>query len=159
MAAGRSGVRGVVYPRLGSGSRVFWRDIHAVTGFWISGLALFLLFSGLPWAKFWGDYLKAARRLTGTAVARQDWTNGAASPAEMHGVPAAPERPITPGAGGRGGARHTPSDLTAARPDRRDRPPAGTGPAGGHRAARRRLRRLDGEIDDPQPHATGRPRG
>ena len=68
---------GIIYPRLGRGSRVLWRDIHGVTGFWISGLALFLLLSGLPWAKFWGDYLKNVRRLTGTAVARQDWTNGA----------------------------------------------------------------------------------
>ena len=70
---------GIVYPRLGGGSRMFWRDLHGVTGFWISGLALFLLFSGLPWAKFWGDYLKNVRRLTGTAVARQDWTNGQSS--------------------------------------------------------------------------------
>jgi uncharacterized iron-regulated membrane protein len=70
---------GVIYPRLRSGSRLFWRDLHGVTGFWISGLALFLLFTGLPWAKFWGDYLKNIRRLTGTAVARQDWTNGESS--------------------------------------------------------------------------------
>jgi uncharacterized iron-regulated membrane protein len=70
---------GVVYPRLGSGRRVFWRDLHSVTGVWISGLALFLLLSGLPWAKFWGDYLKNIRRMTGTAVVRQDWTNGASA--------------------------------------------------------------------------------
>ena len=63
---------------------MFWRDIHSVTGVWISSLALLMLLSGLPWAKFWGDYLKSVRRLTGTAVARQDWTNGqpaVASPA------------------------------------------------------------------------------
>jgi uncharacterized iron-regulated membrane protein len=71
------GLGGILYPRLGSGSKIFWRDIHGVTGFWISGLALFLLLSGLPWAKFWGDYLKKARAITGTAVVRQDWTNGA----------------------------------------------------------------------------------
>ncbi len=70
------GLGGIVYPRLTSGSRIFWRDIHGVTGFWVSGLALFLLLSGLPWAKFWGDYLKKARAITGTAVVRQDWTNG-----------------------------------------------------------------------------------
>ncbi len=57
---------GIVYPRLGGGSRVFWRDLHGVTGFWISGLALFLLLSGLPWAKFWGDYFRNVRRITGT---------------------------------------------------------------------------------------------
>ncbi len=76
---GSKGLGGVVYPRLGQGSRIMWRDIHAVTGVWISGLVLLMLLSGLPWAKFWGDYLKNMRRLTGTAVARQDWTNGSPS--------------------------------------------------------------------------------
>jgi uncharacterized iron-regulated membrane protein len=70
------GLDGVVYPRLRAGQRVFWRDIHSVTGIWISALALFMLLSGLPWAKSWGNYFKAVRRLTGTAVAKQDWTNG-----------------------------------------------------------------------------------
>ncbi len=70
------GMGGIVYPRLRSGSRIFWRDIHSVTGVWISAFALFLLLSGLPWAKSWGNYLKAVRRVTGTAVAQQDWTNG-----------------------------------------------------------------------------------
>ena len=66
---------GVVYPRLAAGGRVFWRDLHGVTGFWIVGLAVFLIASGLPWAKFWGDYFKTVRRWTGTAVARADWAN------------------------------------------------------------------------------------
>ena len=70
------GLGGVLYPRLTGGARMFWRDLHGVSGAWISCLALFLLVSGLPWSKFWGDYFKAARRLTGTAVARQDWSNG-----------------------------------------------------------------------------------
>jgi uncharacterized iron-regulated membrane protein len=69
------GLGGIVYPRLLSGSRIFWRDLHSVVGVWVSALALFLLVSGLPWAKLWGDYLKVARRVTGTASARQDWTN------------------------------------------------------------------------------------
>jgi uncharacterized iron-regulated membrane protein len=67
---------GVLYPRLRGGSRMFWRDVHSVTGIWISAFALFLLLSGLPWAKSWGNYLKAARRTTGTAVAQQDWSVG-----------------------------------------------------------------------------------
>ena len=76
---------GIVYPRLGAGSRVFWRDLHGVTGFWISGLALCLLVSGLPWAKFWGDYLKNMRRLPARrwraglverAIFSSDLTNG-----------------------------------------------------------------------------------
>ena len=38
---GGKGLGGVLYPRLGRSSRVFWRDLHGVTGVWISGLALF----------------------------------------------------------------------------------------------------------------------
>jgi len=69
------GWAGVIWPRFHGGRRIFWRDMHAVTGVWVSLLALALLFSGLPWAKFCGDCFKTARRLTGTAVARQEWTN------------------------------------------------------------------------------------
>ena len=71
------GLAGILYPRLFAGSRLFWRDLHAVVGLWVTGLALFLLLTGLPWAKFWGDYFKAVRQATGTAVARQDWSNTA----------------------------------------------------------------------------------
>ena len=68
--------QGVFYPRLRSGSRIFWRDLHSVTGVWISTFALLLLITGLPWAKFWGNYFKTIRSITGTAVAQQDWTTG-----------------------------------------------------------------------------------
>lgn len=71
-----TGFGGVLYPRLRMGSSIFWRDLHSVTGVWISTLALFLLLTGLPWAKFWGNYFKEIRRLTGTSVAQQDWTTG-----------------------------------------------------------------------------------
>lgn len=103
------GLSGVLYPRLRSGSRIFWRDIHGVTGVWISGMALFLLFSGLPWAKSWGAYLKAFRRMTGTAVAKQDWTTGSDRAATKGGEG---------GHGDHGGRRDaagapTPKDLTA----------------------------------------------
>lgn len=86
----KRGFGGIVYPRLTLGSRGFWRDLHAVTGFWISLFVLFLLLTGLPWAKVWGEYFKEIRRLTGTAVVEQDWTVGATSrntnqdPSEEH---------------------------------------------------------------------------
>ena len=66
---------GVLVPRLGGGRRL-WRDLHAVAGFWISALALFLMLSGLPWAQFWGGNLKAVRAWAASAPARQDWTLG-----------------------------------------------------------------------------------
>ena len=80
------GAAGVLYPRLGGGGRIFWRDMHAVTGVWISLLALGLLISGLPWASFWGEYFKSVRRFTGTAAARQEWpTDGGRSEAAAAG--------------------------------------------------------------------------
>ncbi|MFO0910507.1 MAG: PepSY domain-containing protein [Isosphaeraceae bacterium] len=103
-----AGMAGVVYPRVARGSRIFWRDVHGVSGFWISGLTLFLLLSGLPWAKFWGDYFKAARRLTGTAVARQDWTNGATPAVALKpasGADAGGDHSGHGGGGGGGGGR------------------------------------------------------
>jgi uncharacterized iron-regulated membrane protein len=73
------GLAGVLYPRLGAGRRLFWRDLHACAGVWVSALALFLLVSGLPWAKSWGGYLQTVRHLAGQATVRQDWTTGRGS--------------------------------------------------------------------------------
>jgi uncharacterized iron-regulated membrane protein len=77
---GVSGLAGVVYPRLQRRSRLFWIDLHAVTGFWVTFFALFLLISGLPWAKSWGGLLKDLRHWNSAgAPVRQDWTTGRSS--------------------------------------------------------------------------------
>lgn len=75
---GRGGA-GVVWPRLRGGRRVFWRDLHAVTGFWVSGLALVLLLTGLPWAGVWGGAFAAARAELGLVSGAQNWKTGAAT--------------------------------------------------------------------------------
>ena len=67
------GFAGVLYPRLAFKGRLFWRDMHSVTGMWISFFVLFLLISGLPWALVWGSAFKEVRQLTGTAAQQQDW--------------------------------------------------------------------------------------
>jgi uncharacterized iron-regulated membrane protein len=109
------GLAGVVWPRLHGGRRLLWRDMHAVTGVWISLVTLALLFSGLPWAKFWGDYLKSARRFTGTAVARQEWSNdgGRSEAAGAAGAARGGEHAGHAGHGG-GGRRSAPVELTTA---------------------------------------------
>lgn len=71
-----TGLAGVAWPRLRSGKRVFWRDLHAVTGFWVAGLALVLLVTGLPWAGVWGSAFKAVRGEFGWVKGAQDWTIG-----------------------------------------------------------------------------------
>lgn len=72
------GLAGVLYPRLRGGGRRFWRDLHAVVGLWVSIGALFLLISGLPWAKSWGAYLKAIRTVAEGPPVKQDWSTGRA---------------------------------------------------------------------------------
>jgi len=72
------GLGGVLYPRLRQGGRTFWKDIHSVMGIYVSFFALFLLFTGLPWAKAWGGYLKAIRHYSAGHAVQQDWTTSSA---------------------------------------------------------------------------------
>jgi uncharacterized iron-regulated membrane protein len=70
------GAAGVLWPRLSLGKRAFWRDLHAVTGFWVSGLALVLLITALPWAGVWGDAFKTVRAEMGWVSEKADWKIG-----------------------------------------------------------------------------------
>jgi len=78
------GAAGVIWPRLTGGNRLFWRDMHAVTGFWVSGLAMVLLVTGLPWADVWGSAFKAVRTEMGWVKGEQDWTIGGRAPGGEH---------------------------------------------------------------------------
>lgn len=70
------GLGGLVYPRLNLPGRPWWRDLHSVLGFWVSAFTLFLLVSGLPWAKSWGSMLKEVRDWSAGMSIQQDWTVG-----------------------------------------------------------------------------------
>lgn len=72
------GLGGILYPRSGQGKRGFWKDMHSVTGVYVSFFALFLLLTGLPWAKSWGGYLKAIRHVSAGHATQQDWTTSSA---------------------------------------------------------------------------------
>ncbi len=76
---GANGLAGIVYPRLGRGKHLMWRDLHAVTGFWVAFFTLLLLLSGLPWAKSWGGLLKEVRHFGEQVEVKQDWTTGRSS--------------------------------------------------------------------------------
>lgn len=75
---------GIVWPRIRLGERAFLRDLHAVTGFWVAGLALILLVTGLPWAAVWGDAFRAVRAEMGWVKGAQDWTIGGEATADPH---------------------------------------------------------------------------
>jgi uncharacterized iron-regulated membrane protein len=78
------GLAGVLWPRLREGPQRFWRDLHAVTGVWVSAFALFLLVTGLPWALVWGEGLKQVRQWTSTVEQPMDWSTSSASEHAEH---------------------------------------------------------------------------
>jgi uncharacterized iron-regulated membrane protein len=72
----RTGFAGILYPRLNIRGRIYWRDLHAVTGIWVSLAALFMLVSGLPWSYAWGNYLLWGRNLSAITSGTPDWPVG-----------------------------------------------------------------------------------
>ena len=78
------GLAGVVWPRLGLGGRMVLRDLHAVTGFWASGLALVLLLTALPWTDVWAQGFRAVRAEMGWVQGAQNWKSGAADHHAAH---------------------------------------------------------------------------
>lgn len=76
------GLAGAAYPRLDRGSRIFWRDLHAVTGVWISALALFLLITALPWTTLAGNAILKVRGWV--APAAHEWNLGGQGAQDEH---------------------------------------------------------------------------
>ncbi len=55
-ASGGAERGGVVSVRGTPRRRVFWRDMHAVTGIVVGGVLVFLAVTGMPWSGVWGSY-------------------------------------------------------------------------------------------------------
>ncbi len=63
----KSSIWGTVLPRLSKpGSRLFWRDIHAVPAFWLSLVLLVIIASGLPWSGIMGEQIDKLANSTNT---------------------------------------------------------------------------------------------
>lgn len=61
---------GVISIRGAPARRVFWRDLHAVTGLGASTVVLFLALTGMPWSAVWGDQLRKAVNAAGLGAPR-----------------------------------------------------------------------------------------
>ena len=68
---------GTLWPRFSLNGRALMKDLHRVTGFWIAGLVLAMLASGLPWAGAWGSAFSWARGELGLVQGVQEWSIGA----------------------------------------------------------------------------------
>ncbi|GJE16963.1 PepSY-associated TM helix domain-containing protein [Methylobacterium marchantiae] len=64
---------GVVTIRARPGQRVWWRDLHAVTGLVAGGGLFFLALTGLPWSVWWGQQLRALSNEAGLGQPRALW--------------------------------------------------------------------------------------
>ncbi len=76
-----AGLGGVLWPRLGLRGRLLWRDLHAVTGFWVSVFALVLLLSGLPWTSVWSGAFDMVRQEMGWVKGDKGWSATGSGPA------------------------------------------------------------------------------
>jgi uncharacterized iron-regulated membrane protein len=69
----RSQNGGVLSVRGTPARRVFWRDVHAVTGIFASVIILFMAFSGLLWSGFWGSKVNATLTANGMGYPVELW--------------------------------------------------------------------------------------
>lgn len=69
---GRRG--GVVSIRAHARGRVWWRDLHAVTGAFGGIIILFLALTGMPWSVFWGKNVNAWLTAHDLGVPRGMWS-------------------------------------------------------------------------------------
>ena len=71
----RGQVGGVVTVRGSPRQRLWWRDLHAVTGA-VAGLVIFFLaFTGMPWSGFWGGKVNSYAQQLGIGVPDEVWDN------------------------------------------------------------------------------------
>ncbi len=59
-------LKGFFIPRIREGKRTFFRDVHAISGFWISGLLILILAGGFPWTDVFGSNFKQVQKITHT---------------------------------------------------------------------------------------------
>ena len=93
---------GVLWPRRGARGRLRWRDLHAVTAFWLFGLVAVLLLTSLPWTSVWGGAFQKLRVELGLVQGSPEWTLGGEPPApalDPAALPLGGEAPADPHAG------------------------------------------------------------
>jgi uncharacterized iron-regulated membrane protein len=59
------GWKGFFMVRTNQSKRILFRDVHAISGFWLSLLLLIVLAGGLPWTDVWGEGFRMVQQKTG----------------------------------------------------------------------------------------------
>lgn len=68
-------LKGFFIPRVNQGKRTLFRDLHSISGFWISGLLLLTLAGGFPWTDVFGGNFKWVQKVTNTGYP-STWEGG-----------------------------------------------------------------------------------
>ncbi|WP_232630403.1 PepSY-associated TM helix domain-containing protein [Methylobacterium sp. Leaf118] len=82
----RSRTGGLLSVRETPRRRVWWRDLHAVTGLFAGSGLLFLALTGLPWSGWWGQEMRAWSNAAGLGQPRQLWADRPVSTLPMRAV-------------------------------------------------------------------------
>jgi len=67
--------QGVLAIRDKAAGRVWWRDLHAVSGLYAGVVILFLALTGMPWSMFWGQQVNRLMSDHGLGVPDGMWRN------------------------------------------------------------------------------------
>ncbi|ANX11338.1 iron-regulated protein [Fictibacillus arsenicus] len=65
---------GTIVPRFKKNGHVFWRDLHAVTAFWLSFMILILIVTGLPWSGVMGEQINKLATSAKAGYPTYAWT-------------------------------------------------------------------------------------
>ncbi|WAC73452.1 PepSY domain-containing protein [Roseateles sp. SL47] len=114
---GRAG--GVLSVRGRPRQRVWWRDVHAVTGCMAAAAILFLAVTGMPWSAFWGEQYGRLTSTWGLGTPRYVWGGAPPSTLPLAGLPDVPwssSQAALPRSGGHEGhdaheAHHPPAPM------------------------------------------------
>jgi uncharacterized iron-regulated membrane protein len=68
---------GLIFPRLKNGKNLLIRDLHVVSGFWISAGLAFLIITGLLWSGFWGTNVQNLATNSGVGYPPSIWVGSA----------------------------------------------------------------------------------
>ncbi|MBD8529790.1 MULTISPECIES: PepSY domain-containing protein [unclassified Massilia] len=110
--------QGVLRIRPQAQGRVWWRDLHAVTGAFGAIVILFLALTGMPWSIVWGSQVNTWLTAHGLGVPDGTWTNlpQSGTPATALGaIPWSQEQQMLPAshAGHESGSSHHAGGATA----------------------------------------------
>lgn len=95
---------GIVTVRSKPAKRLFWRDLHAVTGVFAGAVILFLAVTGMPWSAFWGKEVRQITTQAGLGRPKPPVAEQHHTPAE--GVPWALQTRTPPMSGMEGHDHH-----------------------------------------------------